>query len=165
MQTGTMRLRELTIKYSLKKSSEDEPVVIGRIASRPSEVVPALMQILHDEPAEVFAILCLTTKYRVIAYHEVSRLIQRSLNRVKSSPERYLRTPPPLLRSMCIHQVIRHHRPMISMSPDDSPRLAGCLAWNCWITSSSATGATAASGKWAAFDARGLMPAHPMEEP
>jgi len=34
MQTGTMRLRELTIKYSLKKSSEDEPVVIGRIASR-----------------------------------------------------------------------------------------------------------------------------------
>ncbi len=73
MQTGTMRLRELTIKYSLKKSSEDEPVVIGRIASRPSEVVPALMQILHDEPAEVFAILCLTTKYRVIAYHEVSR--------------------------------------------------------------------------------------------
>jgi DNA repair protein RadC len=29
--------------------------------------------ILQDEPAEVFAILRLTTKYRVIAYHEVSR--------------------------------------------------------------------------------------------
>ena len=73
MQTGTMRLRELTIKYSLKKSSEGEPVVVGCVATRPSEVVPALMTILHDEPAEVFAILCLTTKYRVIAYHEVSR--------------------------------------------------------------------------------------------
>jgi len=47
--------------------------VIGCIATRPSEVAPALMTILHDEPAEVFAILCLTTKYRVIAYHEVSR--------------------------------------------------------------------------------------------
>jgi DNA repair protein RadC len=28
---------------------------------------------LQDEPAEVFAILCVTTKHRVIAYHEVSR--------------------------------------------------------------------------------------------
>ena len=34
---------------------------------------PALMTLLQDEPAEVFAILCLTTKHRVIAYHEVSR--------------------------------------------------------------------------------------------
>jgi DNA repair protein RadC len=31
------------------------------------------MALLADEPAEVFAILCLTTKYRVIAFHEVSR--------------------------------------------------------------------------------------------
>jgi len=31
------------------------------------------MTLLQDEPAEVFAILCLTTKHRVIAYHEVSR--------------------------------------------------------------------------------------------
>ena len=31
------------------------------------------MTLLQDEPAEVFAILCLTTKYRVIAYHEVGR--------------------------------------------------------------------------------------------
>jgi DNA repair protein RadC len=33
----------------------------------------ALVALLQDEPTEVFAILCLTTKYRVIAYHEVSR--------------------------------------------------------------------------------------------
>jgi DNA repair protein RadC len=31
------------------------------------------MTMLQDEPSEVFAILCVTTKYRVIAYHEVSR--------------------------------------------------------------------------------------------
>src|SRR5260370_1403740 len=60
MQTGTMRLRELTIKYSLKKSSEGEPVVVGCVATRPSEVAPALMTILNDEPAEEFAILGLT---------------------------------------------------------------------------------------------------------
>lgn len=73
METGTMRLRELTIRYSVKKNADGESVVIGRVATRPSEIVPALMTILQDEPAEVFAILCLTAKYRVIAYHEVGR--------------------------------------------------------------------------------------------
>ena len=34
----------------------------------------ALMGLLQDEPAEVIAILCVTTKYRVIAYQESSEL-------------------------------------------------------------------------------------------
>ena len=29
--------------------------------------------LLQDEPAEVFVILCLTTKFQVIAYHEIGR--------------------------------------------------------------------------------------------
>lgn len=36
----------------------------------PAATVTALLQ---DEPGEVFGMLCLTTKHRVIAYHEVSR--------------------------------------------------------------------------------------------
>jgi DNA repair protein RadC len=68
-----MRLGELRIRYSVKTNDDGESVMIGRVATHPSEVVPALMTILQDEPAEVFAILCLSTKYRVIAYHEVSR--------------------------------------------------------------------------------------------
>jgi len=115
------------------------------------------MQILHDEPAEVFAILCLTTKYRVIAYHEVSRgTIDSTLVEPREVFTGALLAHAAAVIAVHVHPSgDRHHRPMISMSPDDSPRLAGCLAWNCWITSSSATGATAASGKWAAFDARG----------
>ena len=31
------------------------------------------MTTLQDEPAEVFAMICLTTKHRVIAYCEISR--------------------------------------------------------------------------------------------
>jgi DNA repair protein RadC len=31
------------------------------------------MSALQDQPGEVFAILCLSTKHRLIAYHEVSR--------------------------------------------------------------------------------------------
>ena len=73
MQTQTMRLRELTIRYAVKKDHEDQPVVVGRALGRPSEAAAALMGLLQDEPAEVFAILCVTTKYRVIAYHEVGR--------------------------------------------------------------------------------------------
>ena len=73
MQTQTMRLRELTIRYAVKKDHDDQPVVVGRALGRPSEAAAALMALLQDEPAEVFAILCLTTKYRVIAYHEVGR--------------------------------------------------------------------------------------------
>ena len=69
MQTDTMTLRELRVRYSTKKSSGGQPIIIGRAVTRPIEAVPALMTILQDEPNEVFAILCLTKKYRVIAVH------------------------------------------------------------------------------------------------
>ena len=73
MQTETMRLRELTVRYAVRKDSEGQPVVVGRALGRPSDAASALMALLQDEPSEVFAILCVTTKHRVIAYHEVSR--------------------------------------------------------------------------------------------
>ena len=73
MQTETTRLRELTVRYAVKKDSEGQPVVVGRAISHPRETALSLMTVLQDEPSEVFAILCVTTKHRVIAYHEVSR--------------------------------------------------------------------------------------------
>src|SRR5687768_164133 len=73
MQTETMKLRELTVRYSLKKTDAGQPVVIGRVMNTPRESAAALMAVLQDQPTEVFAILCLTTKHGVIAYHEVSR--------------------------------------------------------------------------------------------
>ena len=73
MTTGMMRLRELTVRYSVKTGSDGEPVRIGRVVSTPRECATVLAALLEDQPAEVFAILCLTTKHRVIAYHEVSR--------------------------------------------------------------------------------------------
>jgi DNA repair protein RadC len=39
----------------------------------PRESASSVMSVLRDEPSEVFAIICLSTKHRVIAYHEVSR--------------------------------------------------------------------------------------------
>lgn len=73
MQTDTITLRELTIRYSVKADAAGQPVVIGRTLSTPAASAAALAALLQDEPGEVFAILCLSTKHRVIAYHEVSR--------------------------------------------------------------------------------------------
>lgn len=73
MATGMMRLRELTIRYTVKKDGAGKPVAVDRRVGTPSECAAAFNAMLHDEPAEVFGILCLTTKHRVIAYHEVSR--------------------------------------------------------------------------------------------
>lgn len=73
MQTETMKLRELTIKYAVRKDSAGQSVLVGRTLSVPRDAAAAFMATLQDEPAEVFAMICLNTKHRVIAYHEVSR--------------------------------------------------------------------------------------------
>jgi DNA repair protein RadC len=73
MQTNGIQLRELTVRYSVKKTDVGEPVVVGCALTSPRESAELLMRVLADQPTEVFAILCLSTKHRVIAYHEVSR--------------------------------------------------------------------------------------------
>ena len=73
MQTVTITLRELTIRYSVKADTEGQPICVGRTLSKPADSAAVLMALLQDEPGEVFAILCLSTKHRVIAYYEVSR--------------------------------------------------------------------------------------------
>jgi DNA repair protein RadC len=73
MQTGTMKLRELTIKYAVRKSSDGQPVMIGNCLAAPRDAAAAFMSVLQDEPVEVFAMICVNTKHRAIAYHEVSR--------------------------------------------------------------------------------------------
>ncbi len=73
MQTDGIQLRELTVRYSVKTTDAGEPVVVGRALKSPRESATLLMRLLEDQPTEVFAILCLSTKHRVIAFHEVSR--------------------------------------------------------------------------------------------
>jgi len=49
-----MKLRELTIRYAIRKDHDAEPVIVGRTLGRPSEAASALMTLLQDEPAKVF---------------------------------------------------------------------------------------------------------------
>ena len=72
MQMPTM-LRELTVTYSVKTTTDGRPVPIARALRMPSEAAAAFVAVLAEEPVEVFAMLCLTTTHRVIAIHEVSR--------------------------------------------------------------------------------------------
>jgi DNA repair protein RadC len=73
MQTNGLQLRELTVRYSVRKTDVGEPVVVGHSLKSPRDSAALLMRVLADEPTEVFAMLCLSTKHRIIAYHEVSR--------------------------------------------------------------------------------------------
>jgi DNA repair protein RadC len=73
MQTDTITLRELTIRYSVKTDAGGQPICVGRTLRTPAESAAVLTSLLQDEPGEVFGILCLSTKHRVIAYYEVSR--------------------------------------------------------------------------------------------
>ena len=73
MTTGTMRLRELTIRYSLKKDGDGRQVAVTRRVTTVKGAAEAFVALIQDQSSEVFAILCLSTKRQVIAYHEVSR--------------------------------------------------------------------------------------------
>ena len=73
MATETMRLRELTVRYAVKRDAEGRPVMIGRAIMTPRESAAVLVPLLQHEPSEVFAVLFLSTRHQVLAYHEVAR--------------------------------------------------------------------------------------------
>lgn len=72
MQMDGIQLRELTVGYSVEKTDAGDPVLVSRCLKSPRESAALLTRVLADQPTEVFAMLCLSTKRRVIAYHEVS---------------------------------------------------------------------------------------------
>ncbi len=73
MSTETMRLRELTVRYAVKRDDEGRPVMIGPVLMTPRESAAVLVPLLQHEPSEVFAVLFLSTRHHVLAYHEVAR--------------------------------------------------------------------------------------------
>ena len=73
MATETRRLRELTVRYTVKRDDEGHPVSIGRTLTTPRESASVLMPLLQHEASEVFAVLFLSTRHHVLAYHEVGR--------------------------------------------------------------------------------------------
>ena len=73
MPTETTRLRELTVRYTVKKDDGGRPVVVGRVLMTLRDSAAVIVPIFQHEPSEVFGVLFLSTRHRVIAYHEVGR--------------------------------------------------------------------------------------------
>ena len=53
--------------------AQGSPLLVGRTIERPSDAAPALVSLLQREAVEVFVVLCLSIKRRVLGYYEVSR--------------------------------------------------------------------------------------------
>ena len=73
MNDTTPMLRELTIRYAAKPDSTGQPILLGQALTSPHAAADLLMRVLGDEASEVFALVLLSTRHQVIAYHEVSR--------------------------------------------------------------------------------------------
>jgi DNA repair protein RadC len=68
MQTSNIQLHELTVRYTTRTDALGQPVIIPKVVRGAEECAAILTPLLHDQPVEVFVILCLSTKH-----HEVSR--------------------------------------------------------------------------------------------
>ena len=73
MQTNVIRVRELTVRYTVKTIPISEPAIFGSQLRSPGDAAALLIPLLQEEPSEVLVMLCLDLKHRVIAFHEVSR--------------------------------------------------------------------------------------------
>jgi DNA repair protein RadC len=66
-------LRELTIRYGVKADASGQPVPVGQSVTTPAGAAQLFLRVLGDEATEVFALVLLSTRHAVLAYHEVSR--------------------------------------------------------------------------------------------
>ena len=66
-----MRIRELRVLY-VYRSDPNAPVPPSVVAS-PREAAALFQSLLGSETVEVFGLLCLTTKHRILCYHELAR--------------------------------------------------------------------------------------------
>ena len=69
----TIRLREMTIRYSASRDHDGKPLLTDRTIRCASDIAPALVSLLGEEAVEVFVVVCLSTRARVIGYHVAGR--------------------------------------------------------------------------------------------
>ena len=73
MQTYAPQLRELTLTYRVRRDIAGDAIRFGGCVTDADAAAKLLIAIVGDEPSEVFGMLCLTPRQRVIGYHEISR--------------------------------------------------------------------------------------------
>lgn len=73
MSTASISLRELTVRYAPLRGYRGPRIQRDTAVADARSAAAIFAAILRDEAIEIFGLLCLSTKHRVIAYHEVSR--------------------------------------------------------------------------------------------
>ena len=107
-----MYVRELVVSYRRRQVM----VASGsRSIATPRDAASVFASIMGEEAVEVFGILCLTTKHRLIAYHQISR---GGINRTVVSPREVFQVA---LLSHAAAVVVGHNHPSGDPmpSPDD----------------------------------------------
>ena len=109
-----MRIRELRVVYVCR--SDPTAQVLPMQLAAPREAAAVFLSLLGSEAVEVLGMLCLTTKHRVLCYHELGR---GTLDAVAVHP-REVFTVALLAHAACV--VVGHNHPSgdPTPSPDDA---------------------------------------------
>lgn len=74
VQTGAHRVRELVCAYRPLRDHDGRVVRLSTLVlSTPRTAAGALAPLMRDEPVEVFAVVCLSARQRLLAWHLLSR--------------------------------------------------------------------------------------------
>lgn len=122
-----MYLRELTIKFGTARAGDGDRIKlpVGEVVASPREVASLLYPLLAHEPVEVFSVLCLSVKHRIVGYALVSR---GTLDSTVVHPREVFRTA---LMAPAASICVIHNHPSgdATPSPDDdliTVRLVAC---------------------------------------
>jgi len=73
-RTGTYRVREFVCAYRSLRDRDGRVVGLPTLVlSTPRTAASTLAPLLRDEPVEVFAVACLSTRHRLLSWHVLSR--------------------------------------------------------------------------------------------
>jgi DNA repair protein RadC len=111
VQPDTIRLRELTLRYDVKRDVDGHEIRVGPRLLSPKDSARLLMTVLQHQASEVFGILCLSTRHDVIAYHEVAR---GTLDSVVVEPREVFK---PAILANAASLVLSHNYPSGNPSP------------------------------------------------
>jgi DNA repair protein RadC len=108
-----MQVRELCVQYRARPDLP--PFDDGRVLTTPQQLVDFLVPILGQESVEVFVMVCLSTKFHLLGFHEVAR---GSIDNVHVAPRDIFKAA---ILSNAAMFVVAHNHPSgdPTPSPDD----------------------------------------------
>jgi DNA repair protein RadC len=153
MRTDITTLRELRVHYSTPTDTTGAHVSITAQILQAADAAPALQALLGAEVVEVFGILCLSTKCRVIAYHEVSR---GTLDATLVHPREVFKAA---LLANAASVMLAHNHPSgdPSPSPDDCALTRRLVAAGHLIGIPVTDHIIIGAGRWVSLRASGLL--------